>query len=1362
MVLNKFAFLTRQGLGKTLTHVPQTFVAGTQSSYASSSSPFAPFGNHASGKFGKAGNAHLHTSFQGPSSPAAVQSKTAPGSQNHGDKNDSGLAAYYDAWQKQHQPGTEEKEWKQFQFTKRIGWKAPTAAVLAGRAKEREELGLRSDARLEHRHLDRAYSANAVDDIKNSDDVKAEAEALASVDEAIAKEISQIKESADHHNHRQATVASVTDINDSATQILDLATSTTPPSVMSGTTGDPSIISGTTGDPSVISGSTGDMSSLSLRSSPTDVTPESSVESADCASFSKQIITLKDAGRYAEIPPVFELMLAKGIRPTIEAYNGLLAAVINMPMAKHQRVPKALDVYTSMLQGNMLPDPAFNTALIELLSNRALYVSMTKKAMDKQRMRFGPLAENGRSSFKSKDTEYDILAEDNALKSAIRIFDASTQSSQDQLLSSEMYRLLVIACAFHGELDEMLRIYSRMEVNKIVPTANMFPPMIEAFGACGDLASLVVLYDGYRTLAIANNLGNFAMQGRKDNEVYAAVIKAYARWGRLAGGERFLRKIMESYVPGIENRQAQLKATQDAVLVNALIQQSLDSGDFHNAFELVEKRDMTALARDEAFVNISATAADSNVTDLATTAYHNIQDANSGKFQAAIAMLALHIRKDEVRLARGFWSVILASPQLDASFVEPAAMYATALIRNGHIDEALTQSREAFARIRASVISRSDIVEEIDEAIEVVGTSVAKQGILPSGPATMCFLRAMVENRGLVSPIAEQLMAGLGPQDILGLSWQDLTLALQVQADMLAYGAPLLDVAHAERFAHLVGIVTASRMPPDRYTFERVERAAQKLSSQRPELLAHWQNYQRSFITPPLTPVSHTPQPITPVVANGSLADSYDPYAATTDILGSNFVTDELDSHRSGTAAALDVAKEGLLNMRRIGRHPRYMVYSKLITAAAKENRADYINEILGMAQQDIPLVAQYPIVRHGWSLILDAMVGASLTMGNRELARHFHQELLNIGSAPTANTFGLYITTLKNSTRTLDEASEAVRIFQEAQSLGVEPSSFLYNALIGKLGKARRIDDCLHHFTDMHKLGIRPTSVTYGTVVNACCRVSNEQLAEQLFEEMESQPNYKPRPAPYNSLMQFFLTTKCDRKKVLWYYERMRSINIRPTMHTYKLLIDTYATLKPVDFAAAEGVLQTIRASGQKPEAVHYASLIHAKGRNLQDMDGAKQIFDQVMDKREVPPQACLYQALFESMVANHNVAAAEPILIDMATRGVEMTPYIANQLIRGWANERNIPKAQAIYDSMSTAMREPSTYDAMTRAYLSIGNRAGAIDVVNEMKSKRYPAAVENKVVGLLGSNTSQAESAVPAAPQIPYTDLVDAQYA
>jgi pentatricopeptide repeat protein len=491
--------------------------------------------------------------------------------------------------------------------------------------------------------------------------------------------------------------------------------------------------------------------------------------------------------------------------------------------------------------------------------------------------------------------------------------------------------------------------------------------------------------------------------------------------------------------------------------------------------------------------------------------------------------------------------------------------------------------------------------------------------------------------------------------------------------------------------------------------------------------------------------VTNSPYPSTPTVS--SYEDTFDPYAHSTDFKGSSLISDELEGAHGRKGPRLNDALSRFRNMRRAGRHPRYITYAKLISAAAREGKMDLCHDILGMARTDVPLLLQYAVVRYGWSSILDAMVGACLTLGNRGLAEQYHQELLEMGATPSANTFGLYITTLKESTKTFDEASEAVKIFHRAKAEGVEPSSFLYNALIGKLGKARRIDDCLLYFAEMRALGIKPTSVTYGTIVNALCRVSDEKFAEEMFDEMEAMPNYKARPAPYNSMMQFFLTTKRDKSKVLAYYERMKAKGIAPTAHTYKLLVDTHATLEPVDMAAAESVLEQVRAAGQRPEPVHYASLIHARGCVLHDMDGARKMFDSVMKDRSVPANACLFQALFESMVANHRVADTEPVLGEMRRRGVEMTPYIANTLIHGWAAEKNIHRARDIYNAVGRDKREPSTYEAMTRAYLAVEEKETARGVVREMLSRGYPSAVVNKVLELLGGGGG-AEEYAPTA--------------
>ncbi|KAL1981116.1 hypothetical protein VTN96DRAFT_3050 [Rasamsonia emersonii] len=1269
MVFKPFTHLARQNFTKAFTHgYAQSVIAASQSSYASSAS-FNQFASHP-GKFAR--TTQLQNVFQNASSSSGAGAGAKAG-QTTSTPGDSGLAAYYAAWQHAQQTG-DDSDWRQFQFRRRIGWK-PKEEV-AKKSKDGED-----------RSVADSSPRNSAKDLKKA---PVNVDVSAKVEEAVKREI-QIQEEKAKAEEEAAKDSS--------------AAETTPESPAPEKTATP------------------------------DATAEKSQASSD------RIVQLASAQKYGEIPVAFEALLKDGLTPTVEAYNALLVAAIKLHTDSYHAVPKALDVYSDMLRRRVMPNEETYKSLVAVLVSRALETLAAKEALEQQRIRFGGMDEPGKFLFRSSELERELLAEDHSLSIAIKLFDAASSRHTEMVFPLEVYRSLITACAEEGRVEDMIRVYAHMETRKVVPHAAIFPAMIRAFAAIGDLKSAVECYNEYRELAIADDNGIFGIVERRDGEVYAALIGAYLSCGKEEGGMRFLDRIRDSFRDVKEEREARLEAVESVIVQDALVQASLKAGRFAEAAERA-----TSMLRDgalqKAMAKICVAAADAGNVAVASEAYDRLAAESPETLSPAVSMLALHVRQGNVLAARPFWDVLTGASQATSDMIQPTTMYAVALLKSGHVEEGLMEARKMFNRIRNTAAAQqlllAPIREEIDEALELLGRVLMPQGgMLISAPAAMTLIRAMVENGGLVSPVAEHAISSLGPMGISQLSVDDLTLALQVQAGMIVNNAVGFDASHLVRFAHMVDVALSTGIPMDAVTTRLVDQAVLRLSDSRPDLVQRWQEY---FAPPMARKPSVTSSPYTPVsessMANSSATeDTFDPYAYATDYRGSAIIADELEKTSGKAETHLNEALAKFKNIRRAGRHPRYITYAKLITAAAKCSRMDLVQEILSMARQDVPLIPQYSVVKYGWVSILDATVAACLTLGDRNQAAKYHQELLDMGAAPSANTFGLYITTLKESTKTFDEATEAVKIFHRAIAEGVEPTSFLYNALIGKLGKARRIDDCLSYFAEMRANGVRPTSVTYGTIVNALCRVSDERFAEEMFDEMESMPNYKPRPAPYNSMIQYFLNTKRDRSKVLAYYERMQSRKIEPTMHTYKLLIDAYASLEPVDMDAANKVLDTIRATGQRPEAVHYASLIHAKGCVLHDMAGAREVFDSVIANPEVQPQPCLYQALFEAMVANHQVAATDELIKDMESRGVEMTPYIANTLIHGWAAEGNIDNARAIYDSVGMEKREPSTYEAMTRAFLAVEDRPSAAKVVGEMLSRGYPTAVANKIVELVG---------------------------
>lgn len=1294
MVFKSFT-LARQSLAKGFTHgYAQSVVASV-----TQQNPLATF-NH--DRLRKAGANKNQLAFASTSTASALKALGAP------DAQDSGLAAYYAAWQKHR--NVEDKEWSQFQFRKLIEWQPSSAGTKSPAEAESNVIVEEGDEYVDvipaRAGVTRAYSTSQVDDFRTIvSDEQVEEIALSQVDEAIAQEAAKIEAL----RSRSGTPVSQKEV------AIEEARSDSPATVAD------TLVNSTT---------------LSRTDSAFAVSP---IEAIDAHIL--HLEKLAESQKYGDIPAVFESMLRSGVKPSASAYNALLSAAINLPKSRHQVVPKALDVYSDMLRRRVTPDTATYTALIELLSDRSLEVFSTKQKLEEHRLRFGGMEEDGKFMLNSNETDYAILAEDGSLSIAVRLFDAAIKVESGRTFSEQTYRMLVAACAEGARVEDMVRIFAHMESRGVVPAADMFVPMIHAFGKSGDLRSAVECYDEYKALAISNDNGNVTLS-RKDNEVYAALIKAYAICGRMEGGWKFLSKIEKTLTTPEE-----VLSVRDTVSLKAFVPEWLNQGAFHDAFTHAAEH-MSPQAREVAMASICIKAADKNVMEVASDAFDALP-AEVDLTQPAMAMGAMHIRNGNIEAAEVFWRMLELSPT-KPSFVEPTAMHSIALIGSGQADRGLRQGRQMFARIRdsqsASQQAKMEVVEHIDEAIEVMGQFMMKRGIVLPARASMELMWTMIENGGLVTPVAHHLLAGMGPEAVAQLSFEDVTLLMQVQSGILLNSTEV-DIAHAARFSHLLEVITSLGAPVNKATSGLVEKVLVKLD--RGDLQHRWYSYKHPAPEPNYSPASFAAYPVQPPapVAAPTFEDSYDPYAATTDNKGSVSITELLEKTHGRSASHLNEALMRFKNMRRAGRHPRFFTYAKLITAAAKEDRLNLAHDILNLAKQDVPLLPQYRIVRYGWVTILDAMVAACLTTGRRDLAAQYHQDLLEMGAAPTANTFGLYITTLKESTKTFDEATEAVKIFLRAKAEGVEPSSFLYNALIGKLGKARRIDDCLFYFSEMRNLGIRPTSVTYGTIVNALCRVSDEKFAEELFEEMESMPNYKPRPAPYHSMMQFFLTTKRDRSKVLSYYERMRAKRIEPTTHTYKLLIDTYATLEPVNMEAAENVLAQIRQAGAIPEAVHYSSLIHAKGCVMHDMEGARKLFDTVLADSRIRPQACLYQALFEAMVANHQIADTEPVLRDMCARGVEMTPYIANSLIHGWALVHNIENAKAIYDAVAESKREPSTYEAMTRAFMAVEDRASAMAVVNEGLSRGYPTAVAGKILELVGGGRAAPAADVAA---------------
>lgn len=235
------------------------------------------------------------------------------------------------------------------------------------------------------------------------------------------------------------------------------------------------------------------------------------------------------------------------------------------------------------------------------------------------------------------------------------------------------------------------------------------------------------------------------------------------------------------------------------------------------------------------------------------------------------------------------------------------------------------------------------------------------------------------------------------------------------------------------------------------------------------------------------------------------------------------------------------------------GFYPVISTFGRLINALGRAGEVEKVNFTYEAAQHAIAMAKTAPgeDPNGPWYRIEDQMVIALAHAGNIESAHDHRLRILELGGTPSADAYGALISYVKDTT---DDSANAYALYRESQIRGVIPNVYLYNTIISKLAKARKADLAMELFSKMKANGFWPSSVSYGAVIGACSRVGDVESAEALFEEMFSQPNFKPRVPPFNTMMQLYTYTKRNREKVLYYYDSMVSAGVRPTAHTYKV----------------------------------------------------------------------------------------------------------------------------------------------------------------------------------------------------------------
>jgi pentatricopeptide repeat protein len=127
----------------------------------------------------------------------------------------------------------------------------------------------------------------------------------------------------------------------------------------------------------------------------------------------------------------------------------------------------------------------------------------------------------------------------------------------------------------------------------------------------------------------------------------------------------------------------------------------------------------------------------------------------------------------------------------------------------------------------------------------------------------------------------------------------------------------------------------------------------------------------------------------------------------------------------------------------------------------------------------------------HTWYSIENQIIIALAHARDIEGAHVHRQRIIDQGGTPSSDADGALIQCVKEM---VDNSTNTLAFWQESQVCGVVANLYLYNTIISKLSKAHKADLALDLFKQMKANRIWPSSVTFGAIIAACCRVGDAQ----------------------------------------------------------------------------------------------------------------------------------------------------------------------------------------------------------------------------------------------------------------------------
>jgi pentatricopeptide repeat protein len=292
---------------------------------------------------------------------------------------------------------------------------------------------------------------------------------------------------------------------------------------------------------------------------------------------------------------------------------------------------------------------------------------------------------------------------------------------------------------------------------------------------------------------------------------------------------------------------------------------------------------------------------------------------------------------------------------------------------------------------------------------------------------------------------------------------------------------------------------------------------------------------------------------------------------------------------------------------------------------------------------------------------------------------------------------------------------------------------------------------------------------VVYRTLLANCVVEVNVKKAEEVFNKMKDL-GFPVTVFAINQLL--LLYKRVDKKKIADVLAMMEKENVKPSLFTYKLLVDTKGASR--DFEGMEKVVESMQADGIEPDillqatlAKHYIFGGHRDkaepilelmegddikaNRNacqvvlpLYGFLGKKDDVERIWQVCEANPRLDECLSAIDAFGRLGDVEKAEKVFEDLFVKWKSLSSKFYNALIRVYANQNLLDKGKELLKRMEEngVKIGVSTLDSLVKLYVDAGEVEKAESVLYKLSQKNRMKPQYSSYLMLLDSYSKKGD--------------------